>query len=234
MAEQHTGVFFVHSFHYLYTAFEARRVTAEKIRENSAEMPADALVAIVFSAFCLEAFANELAEMAARDVRRPIVSSETFDRIRDLSVVLDEVETGHGSVELKYHLISRILTGKAFDPGIQPFQDFRSLIRLRNDLAHVKHGDKTEADGSITAKSAVVRQLEQSGLTYPPYVSAAGTPPGMSWLNKLETTGPATWACNSAVNMLRAVGERLPDERYLMGISSLKQQILDLQMPDLA
>src|SRR6476661_9062659 len=50
-----------------------------------------------------------------------------------------------GVVELKYLMASRILTGSAFDWGSQPYQDFRDLMKLRNDLVHPRHREQEPA-----------------------------------------------------------------------------------------
>jgi len=51
-----------------------------------------------------------------------------------------------GVVELKYLMASRILTGSAFDWGSQPYQDFRDLMKLRNDLVHPRHREQRARD----------------------------------------------------------------------------------------
>jgi len=128
------GAFFVHYYHYVVTAYDARNRTAAAIAANPAAMPADALIAIVFAALGVEAFINELAEMAQRDADMYGPGLGGTATLRDLATTLVEIEDARGPVELKYQMASKILSGRTFDQGAQPFQDFRDLMRLRDAL----------------------------------------------------------------------------------------------------
>src|SRR4051794_32927622 len=83
------------------------------------------LVVIVFSALAVEAYINELGELASF----AHVSVKHERPVRDLGTVLTEIEKAQGSIELKYLMASRVLTGSAFDRSGQPYQDFRDLMR---------------------------------------------------------------------------------------------------------
>ncbi len=222
------GAFFVHCFHYLLTAYEARNRAAALIAAEPFALPPDALVAIIFSALGAEAFINEVGEMAGRDVHSGVSGVELFDQLDDLAATLAEIEGSKGPVELKYQITSKILSGRTFNKGVQPFQDFADLMRLRNDLVHLRHRDKTDAGGYVSPSSIVVQKLQQKGLTYTRGRNADEPSGGMSWLNEIETVGSATWAYQAARNIVFTIGEMLPDDYRAPGIRAMKGQISNL------
>jgi hypothetical protein len=181
-----------------------------------------------FSALGVEAFVNEVGEMAGRGANLPVSGVAAIDQLRDLSATLTEIEASKGPVQLKYQITSKILSGRTFDKGAQPFQDFADLMRLRDDLVHLRHRDRTDADGYISPSSAVARMLQQKGLTYSPGGGPTDLPGGMSWLNEIETAGVATWAYRAARSIVFGVGEMLPDDFRAHGIQMMKWQISNL------
>jgi len=116
----------------------------------------DAIPAILLSAAAAEAFINELAEWLAmeRDFFKAAAEKcqlRMHDGLRSLADVLQEVEKSRGSLELKYLMASHVLSGKCFEKGAPPFDDFATLVKLRNDLMHLKAGESTTMsnDGNI-------------------------------------------------------------------------------------
>src|SRR6266508_1432362 len=104
------GIFFVHYYHFLVTAYEARNRTAAAIEAMPQAVPPDALITIVFSALGVEAFINELTEMAQRDADMYGPGFRSTDTLRDLAATLTEVENARGRVGLKYQMASKILS----------------------------------------------------------------------------------------------------------------------------
>jgi hypothetical protein len=224
------GAFFVHFGQYLLMAYHARNRTAAANEETPGSIPSDALIAIVFSALGAEAFINELTEMAQRDAdffEGKLISDELrnhTDVLRDLAATLTEIEDARGQVELKYQMAGKVLSGRTFPRGMQPFQDFRDLMQLRNALVHLRHADTTDEAGRISPSLATVRRLQQKGLTYTRGREPNDIPGGMSWLEELKTTAVATWAYKAACNMVMAVSDMLPShESGALGIQSLKE-----------
>jgi hypothetical protein len=230
--QRNHGVFFVHYYHYLVTAYDARNRTAEKIAANQDSMPAEALITIVFSALGIEAFINELAEMAQRDAdmaQRYESELRSMGQLRELAARLTALENTHEQVQRKYQAASEVLRGRPFDQGSQPFQDFRDLMQLRDALVHPRHRDTTDRAGHISSSHPVVRRLQQMGYSRTRGRQPDDIPGGMSWLNELETTRPATWSYRAACNMVTAVGNMLPgDETTTLGIQFMKDKIAQL------
>jgi hypothetical protein len=203
---------FVHSGFLWRTACEARDRAVVAVRENPQVWPADTIVSIVLAAAAAEAFINELTELVAlqRDAayRRtnPISPS-----LRAFADALQAIEESHGSLVLKYLMASQTLSGSTFDKGCNPYQDFATLINLRNDLMHLKPRDTflepvDGLPGSIQPPR-YIKGLQQRGLAHTP-----PKPVGMSWLNMLQTAQMSVWACDTAHNIILAVLDLIPDE----------------------
>lgn len=78
--------------------------------------------AVVLSVASLEAFVNQTAAL-------------------HLEIWDDEEE--RQSIQTKWNLITRQLTGgRTFEKGAEPYQSFRRLLKLRNDLVHPKAAEK--------------------------------------------------------------------------------------------
>jgi hypothetical protein len=152
------------------------------------------------------------------------------DTLRDLSVALDMIEDAHGSIEHKYDEASRILGGRTFDVDQAPFQDFKALVRLRNELVHPRHRDRTKEGRYIEPTSPIIRDLQQRGLT-----SSKGRKPGdpgggMSWLNEIECGRTATWACQAGRQIITAVLTLLPQGPHLFAINLFREQLSNVSM----
>jgi hypothetical protein len=95
----------------------------------------------IFSVTALEAFINEtlLSEFyipALTEVPRKIFI-KTFEDF---------------SIKEKYHLLPLFLFGKTYDKGKQPYQDFSTLVKIRNRLIHHKEG--VEEPPQLSAEEA--------------------------------------------------------------------------------
>src|ERR1700733_2663447 len=83
-----------------------------------------ALVSVAFAAASLEAFLNESAYLAVnknslRASEPPIVSA--------FAQVMEEAEESRVQIQSKFQLGNLVLTGKTYDKGKAPYQDFSDL-----------------------------------------------------------------------------------------------------------
>ena len=108
-------------------SLNAARSIAAPFREGGQQ---PALTSIVFSVVSLEAFLNEVADIALEFYADPAISLFV-----DFMV---DAEKSRASLESKFVLSRWILAGQKFDRGSQPYQDFALLLGLRNDLVHFK------------------------------------------------------------------------------------------------
>jgi hypothetical protein len=225
------GAFFIHFLRLFLTAYEARNRTAEEIKKNPRSMPFDPLISIIFSALGAEAFINELAEMAQRDADMAEPDREDIDTLLQLAATLTAIEKDQLREQLqrKYLQTSRILGKQAFARGSPPFQDFESLIQLRDALVHPRHQDLTDQADYISPRLGAVRNLQQRGLTRTRGSRRGGTPGGMSWLDELVTPDIANWAYQAAVGIVTAVGDMIPSgPAATPGMQFIKDKITQL------
>ena len=176
------------------TAYE--RTVNEKGELDGGQM--DALVSVVFSVCTLEALAMDLQLYATPFGPEAVVPHS----IRELADILDEAEESKGSVTLKYLLAKAVLPGEPFDKGAKPFQDFALLVRLRNDVVHMKpHVIKEEP-------TKIVAQLAQRDLCHPwDHMQVS------SWVASVSTRAIARWACNVVVDMVEVIGKAIPQSQ---------------------
>lgn len=204
---------YAHSGSIWRTACQARNRAAAAVEENSETWPEDTIVAIVLAAAATEAFINELAESIAIHRDSPYRPSDSISaQTRACADALQEIEESRGSLTLKYLIASQTLSGSTFEKGTNPYQDFVTLIKLRNDLMHLRPQDsfldpKEGMPGLILEPPKYIKALQQRGL--------ARTPPhgkgGISWFNLLQTREMAAWACETAQNIILAVMDFIPE-----------------------
>jgi hypothetical protein len=181
----------------------------------------DALSAILFSALAAEAFINELPEAASRDAYAirdlQLLAALVLD---DLATTLNAMEEARQEIQLKYHAARRILTGHEFPRGAAPFQDFDQLVKLRNDLVHPRHLDRTTALGYTEPASPVVRDLQQRGLTCTRGRRPGDPMGGISWLSEIYCGRTAAWAHKAARDVIAELIRALPRHDRLWASTS--------------
>ncbi len=115
-------------------AKEAYRRTEGTASDRAPGRP-DALVAVIFSVVAMEAFINEIAELASQN--NPHLAPQPLS-ISVLANLLTEAE--QGSLQLKFSIAKAVLDGVPYDKGGRPFQHFQLLVSLRNQLVHPREG----------------------------------------------------------------------------------------------
>ena len=108
----------------------AYKRTESAVSDRAPGQP-DAVVAVIFAVVAMEAFINELAEIASQERPAPHPPS-----IAILANLLTEAE--QGSLEPKFSIARPVLDGVPYDKGGQPFQDLRLMVALRNQLIHYR------------------------------------------------------------------------------------------------
>ncbi len=157
----------------------------------------DALTAVLFAAATLEAFITELAFSAEAGTELSGVSSPAAS----LASVLDEAESSHGSVRLKYLMAKAILSGRPYDKGHAPYQDFNLLFTIRDAILHHKPEKITQDPHRILAALVARGLCEREA----PHVKS-------SWLHQITTQAVARWACNVVCDMVVSLREHFPDD----------------------
>jgi hypothetical protein len=199
---------FVHSYELWCLACQARSRAAAAIEKSPESLASDAVASFVLAAAATEAFINELAELAAVQTASPSWQDCPAPQLSALATKVAAVEARQdgyrGTIEEKYQAAS-VALGKPFDKGAAPFQDFRTLVRLRNDLMHMKpRGGWPGADASVYRPN-YLRGLQLRGLA-----RKVEGDPGMSWFACVQTGGMARWACGTAQSVILAVLDMIP------------------------
>ena len=194
-------------------AREARDETQKIITERPDSLPASSITAIIMSALAVEAFINELAEMADMvQLSREGIASTAADLLQDLANALSEVENDKGSTALKYQMAYKILSGHTFPRGDSPFQEFRQLFKLRDLLVHLRPGDRHSSSGHVEPRESLIRDFQHKGLTRTRGRGPGDPLGGTSWLQEIETAQMAAWAYCAACGIIRTVGEAIPTD----------------------
>jgi hypothetical protein len=168
--------------------------------EQPAALTADSILALVMSAAATEAFINEFAEYAPL-VFSSLDPAEIPSVVVACAQVLQDLEESRVPLTTKYLVGSQVLSGRSFDAGGAPYQDFKLLIDLRNAIMHIK----VAVEGDRHAGQRVADVLAQKGL------AIASTGPGsLPWFDRLQTPAVARWAHDSALGIIRAFLDLVP------------------------
>lgn len=96
----------------------------------------------------------------------------------------------------KYRMIPILLWQKAFDEGRSPFQDFVTLVGIRNDIIHYK----MPFYGKEDKRPKWVNRLEEKSVFLAEPVSHEGS---RVWIDEICTLKGAKWAYNTSCRMIR-------------------------------
>lgn len=159
-----------------------------------------ALVSVVFAAVSLEAFLNELIEMAedfANYVDAPAVVSAFAQLMSQLNKL---------PIVLRFNMAHWMLTGAPYDHNSPPFQALTLLFQVRNDLVHFKPDPLIE-DGELKPTHPALEKLRSKHI-----LSDSSKPLADSgWVQMVGTKAVAEWACNATSVVAADLVSKLPD-----------------------
>lgn len=162
----------------------------------------DAMAAIVFSATAAEVFINEVGALAVQDAERIDSKSSVA-----LFVKLWSELGSRTSAKAKFILAKTILTDEPYDQQAPPFQDYTTLLTLRDELLHMPKPEATYIDeGSIKTKpwQFVEDNLGSRNLL------AECDPADKGWLYQVTTKAMAHWACETIEAMVKSLIQTMP------------------------
>ena len=118
-------------------------------------------------------------------------------------------------IQTKLIIVPQMLFGTTFDISAQPAQDFRLLVKVRNDLVHYKmqgSPPKYIADLSQRRIALTNDQVSTMGVDY-------------LWPQKLSSTEGIRWAHNTVCKVVHKLVEFIPEEyRGVLGVSAPNYQ----------
>ncbi|WP_102505620.1 hypothetical protein [Salinivibrio kushneri] len=205
----------------VYFAHKLLFEIAKKASQATAENPEQAIVSLIFSFSCLEAFINETigsSELFCGGRRTP-KEIELFETM----IVLQQEKS---STLDKYKKSKRLFTKNHWNKTESPYKEFEILRNIRNAIIHrppeVILGELTIGEGKYTYASKYERPEEE--LNYLAREGVIGSIQGKeSWLDLIMTAHFAEWCCKVATdiiaNFLDSLHEGTFKERMLEQMS---------------
>jgi hypothetical protein len=163
-----------------------------------------ALISIVFSVVALEAFFNELVELALDARNYPLqVNPPVISVFGDC---MTEAESSHASLQSKFLLGNWILSGERLDKGTLTYQDFTLLMSLRNTLLHFKANPAFEqSTPPEDVHQELFKKFKSRNILAEDAQESDGT-----WTFLFETKAVAERSCRTAAQMIRDFCSRVP------------------------
>lgn len=108
----------------------------------------------------------------------------------------------------KSHVVPKIIYGRTFEKGSQPFQDFIHLVSIRNSLVHFKFrkpGNKTlNAINDLTQRNIFIK---------PRILDDENDNVVAAWTHHISTTEGIRWAINTISRMAYTLLDIVPEEQ---------------------
>jgi len=162
----------------------------------------------IMSATALEAFINERISINIT-ISRQRIAMNLQDSRDEKQIYTDENQKKvlemlkEQDIITKYRMMPILLGQKAFDEGRSPFQDFVTLVGIRNDIIHYNMPFYDEQD----KRPKWVKRLEEKGIFLPEPVVHPPEPLPYEghrvWVDEICTLKGAKWAYNTSCRMIK-------------------------------
>jgi hypothetical protein len=193
----------------------------------------EALVSVVFAAASLEAFLNESVYLAENTRGAPPIVSA-------FAQVMADAEESKVQLQSKFQLGNLVLTGKTYDKGTTPYQDFSDLIAVRNSLMHGKSNELfltiDGKPGALLNPVAVIDRLNSKNILHeaqPEHQKGFVAVAGDTFAGRLvlvnDSDGTTPWSSVESVRSiepgdLKPRGDRLMSRwTYVIGTKAVAQ-----------
>jgi hypothetical protein len=171
-----------------------------------------ALISVVFAAVSLEAFFNELVELAQDfseyEDAPPVVG--TFAQL------MSDLNKFRSPIAHKFQMAHWLLTGGPYDNDSEPFQELRLLFQVRNDLVHFKPDPLTEEGEPKPAHTTIEKLRSKKILNDSPEEDSS-----RSWIQSVGTRAVAEWACNACSLVTADLVSKLPEGVWRHGVEQV-------------
>lgn len=179
----------------------------------------EAITCVLFSAMSIEAFMNELPVLVEYYGK---INQQQEKFTSKLAILLHRVEESQGQIKLKLLVASIAITGEAPDLSKTPYQDFDTLIKLRNELVHLKPQDKftVNEDGEVDPSEELKKWNKRlRGLnilanpnTYISPITNEEYP--YPFVELISTRAVAKWAFNTACDTIHEIIKSMPKSDF--------------------
>jgi len=192
----------------------AKRINAPR-REGGKR---DALVSVVFAAVSLEAFLNELIELAQdfANYQNALPSISAFAQLMP--------QLSRLPIVLRFQMAHWMLTGGPYDTNSQSFQALTLLFQIRNDLLHFKPDPLTEGGEPKPTHTTLGKLLSKHILN-----DSLAPESNRSWIQEVGTKAVAEWACNAASLVAAELVSKLPAGAWRQSVEEVTRKISTVQ-----
>jgi len=152
----------VHSYElFLIARKAAKDARADASRPNA--LTTDSIVAVVMAAAAAEGFLSELA-YHVEIMRKSLADWAPGAVTTQLGACADAMrELERQPLAEKYLKASESLSGRPFDKGCAPLQDFVDLVRVRDEVMHVKPVRNEDDHLGTRIATALEKRVSPSG-----------------------------------------------------------------------
>jgi hypothetical protein len=180
----------------------------------------EALVSVVFAAVSLEAFLNELIELAQdfAEYENPLPMTSAFAQLMS--------QLGRLPILLRFNMAHWMLTGGPYDKNSEAFQALTLLFQVRNDLAHFKPDPLTE-EGESKPTHTTLGKLRSKHILN----DSSAPESNRSWIQEVGTKAVAEWACNTASLVTADLVSKLPVGDWRQTVEQVTRKISTVQFP---
>jgi hypothetical protein len=174
----------------------------------------ESLASILLATISIEAFINELHHIAHNFFTGPSAPVQ----LKVLGDLLEEAERSRASIASKYQLAKFILSGKPFDKGAYPYQDFALLLDVRNLIVHAKPIEaKMQKDSAGRAvwiePKIMVRLQDLKVLEISDHLRNSTPDTGIlisDLISEISTQRVAAWACQAVAGIVTDLLDSIP------------------------
>jgi len=171
-------------------------------RDRALTNPADTIVTVVIAVAGLESFVNELLERLRFDSHQPDAELKRALAIAEAGNLYERT----AGLPLKVQLLTVAFSGAQMDQGAQPYQDFDLLLAIRNAVVHQRPELLPDSGGAPAEDQRILKRLLARGLLR----SLPSTDTIHTTFGGITDPAVAKWALDTALRMVRVVGELLP------------------------
>jgi hypothetical protein len=172
-------------------------------RDAAAEPDPGPTIAVVFSAFWLEGYVNQLFETLAWYAD---TGTSLPRRLQGVADVGTELERQRAQLPEKVQILSMELRGRTFDRGSTPYQDFDLLLAIRHRIVHPRPYRLAAGRGlaAIDEPRKIRQGLIDRGIL------DRSSDAKMPWSIALVRPEFGLWAFNTSYAMGRAIADCFP------------------------
>ena len=170
----------------------------------------ESLVAIMFSCAALESVINESFEPIRYLKRQDVLPS-----LIEYAKMMEALVSNREELRCKYHKALLHFKGTSLHKGVQPYQDFKILVDIRNSVLHNKpdtfrkefSANEPPPQKIIDDHPKFIRQLKSSSVIEESNFHC-------NWIDLIMSEKVANWAVSTANKMINELISSVPSRQF--------------------